>query len=290
MTDAPRRRLAERLEAPAGAREVGERARELRGLGAGDDARRQRGRGVRDVVGARHGQRDLHARPREPRAARVQLDLRRAEERRVDDPGAVEERLGLGRVGDDDPQAVAQERRERPLELDGATRTSCDGRARCSSRARSRARARRNERSDSSASTTSQSPVPQPAFVPVVRSSPPMTYDGSQPARMSACAAIDAVVVLPCVPAIAIVRRSRDSSPSSSPRWISRRPRSRPAARSGFDGADRRRDDELDVARARDVRGVMADPRIDPRGADAREIRRVGAIGARHGRAQLAAR
>ena len=93
----------------------------------------------------------------------------------------------------------------------------------------------RNERSDSSASTTSQSPVPQPAFVPVVRSSPPMTYDGSQPARISACAAIEAVVVLPCVPAIAIVRRSRDSSPSSSPRWISRRPRARATARSGFE-------------------------------------------------------
>ena len=79
------------------------------------------------------------------------------------------------------------------------------------------------------------------------RSSPPMTNVGSQPSDSSACAAIDAVVVLPCVPAIAIVRRRRLSSPSSAPRWISRSPRSRAGARSGFARADRRRDDELDV-------------------------------------------
>ena len=100
----------------------------------------------------------------------------------------------------------------------------------------------RNERSDSSASTTSHSPVPNDAFVltpgrppaPGGRSSPPITNVGPQPSDSSACAAIDAVVVLPCVPAIAIVRRRRLSSPSSAPRWISRSPRSRAATRSGF--------------------------------------------------------
>ena len=44
------------------------------------------------------------------------------------------------------------------------------------------------------------------------------------------------VVVLPCVPVTAIVGRSRVISPSSSARWSSRSPRSRPAARSGLPG------------------------------------------------------
>ena len=63
-----------------------------------------------------------------------------------------------------------------------------------------------------------------------------MTYVGSQPSASSACAAIDAVVVLPCVPAMAIVRRRRLSSPSSAPRWITRSSRSRAATYSGFAG------------------------------------------------------
>ena len=44
------------------------------------------------------------------------------------------------------------------------------------------------------------------------------------------------VVVLPWVPVTAIVGRSRVSSPSSSARCSSRRPRSRAAARSGLSG------------------------------------------------------
>ena len=83
----------------------------------------------------------------------------------------------------------------------------------------------RNERSDSSASSTTQSPVPQPAFVPAERSSPPIRKPGSRPHSSSTWAAIDAVVVLPWVPEIAIARLSRETSPRRSPRW-----RSRPAA------------------------------------------------------------
>ena len=63
----------------------------------------------------------------------------------------------------------------------------------------------RNERSDSSASITAHSPAPQPAFVPAARSSPPITKAGSRPVSISASAAIEAVVVFPCVPLTAIV-------------------------------------------------------------------------------------
>ena len=96
---------------------------------------------------------------------------------------------------------------------------------------------RRNERSDSSASTTSHSPAPQAALRPVVRSSPPMRYDGSSPIRSRACAAIELVVVLPCVPAMASVRFSALTSASSSLRCSSRSPRAAAAARSGLSAA-----------------------------------------------------
>ena len=60
---------------------------------------------------------------------------------------------------------------------------------------------------------------------------PPTSQPGSHARRRAARAtSIDAVVVLPCVPATAIVRRSAVSSPSSSARGRSGRPRSRAAA------------------------------------------------------------
>ncbi len=92
---------------------------------------------------------------------------------------------------------------------------------------------RSSERSDSSASTTSHSPLPQAAFVPVERTSPPTRYDGSIPHSISAWTAMLAVVVLPCVPVIAIVGFRRVSSPSSCARCSSRPPA---AARSGLSG------------------------------------------------------
>src|SRR5689334_10020472 len=79
-----------------------------------------------------------------------------------------------------------------------------------------------SERSDSSASTTSHSPVPQPAFAPVERTSPPTRYDGSRPAPRRACTSMLAVVVLPCVPVTASVGFRRVSSPSRSARCSSR--------------------------------------------------------------------
>ena len=92
----------------------------------------------------------------------------------------------------------------------------------------------RNERSDSSASITAHSPAPQAAFVPAARSSPPITNAGSRPVSISASAAIDAVVVFPCVPLTAMVRFMRDSSPRRSPRWSTGVPASRAAASSGL--------------------------------------------------------
>jgi hypothetical protein len=77
----------------------------------------------------------------------------------------------------------------------------------------------RNERSDSSASITSHSPSPQPALREVVRSSPPIRYEGAAPASMSTWAHMQAVVVLPCVPAIATQRLRWETSARRSPRW-----------------------------------------------------------------------
>ena len=181
-----------------------------------------------------------------------------------------------GRVGDDPPQALAQELARTSARARRTTRTSCGDRARCSSRRRSRVTSSRNERSDSSASTTSHSPVPNAAFVggwPVrgrSRGEPQLAADHERriPADRHAARAstIDEVVVLPWVPAIAIVRRSRLSSPSSAPRWISRRPRSRAGDALGVVHADRGRDDELDAVAVRHVRRVMADGRRRSRG------------------------
>ena len=57
---------------------------------------------------------------------------------------------------------------------------------------------------------------------------------GSRPAARRMCTSIDAVVVLPWVPATASVRFNAVSSPSNSARGRSGSPRSRAATRSGF--------------------------------------------------------
>ena len=61
-----------------------------------------------------------------------------------------------------------------------------------------------NDPSLSSASATNQSPAPSWAPVPVSARTPPMTYPGSAPAWRSTVVTIEVVVVLPCVPEIAI--------------------------------------------------------------------------------------
>ena len=94
-----------------------------------------------------------------------------------------------------------------------------------------------SERSDSSASTTSHSPSLQWPFGRPPPIGAPISQPGSSPAPRSACTVIAAVVVLPWVPATAIVRRSPESSPSSRARGHSGIPRSRAPARSGFSGA-----------------------------------------------------
>ena len=78
----------------------------------------------------------------------------------------------------------------------------------------------RNEASDSSASATMYSPLPKRALVPAAFSLPPITKVGSNPAapRMDAVRLV--VVVLPCVPAMAMPSRKRINSASISARGI----------------------------------------------------------------------
>src|SRR6266508_2110911 len=85
----------------------------------------------------------------------------------------------------------------------------------------------RNDRSLSSASATKYSPVPWWAFEPTSEISPPITKDGSRPACCRIRVAIEVVVVLPCVPAIAIVRRPAMAAARASERCSTRSPRAR---------------------------------------------------------------
>jgi hypothetical protein len=70
----------------------------------------------------------------------------------------------------------------------------------------------------SSASATSSSPAPRRALAPALRSSPPITKVGSAPASASTLATSAVVVVLPCVPAMAMPCLWRISSASSAAR------------------------------------------------------------------------
>ena len=72
----------------------------------------------------------------------------------------------------------------------------------------------------SSASATRNSPCPSFALEPRLFSLPPTTAVGSHPAVASTVATIEVVVVLPCVPAMAIPYFIRISSASISARGI----------------------------------------------------------------------
>ena len=83
------------------------------------------------------------------------------------------------------------------------------------------------------------------------------------PAPRSACTIIAEVVVLPCVPATAIVRLSALSSPSSSARGRSGSPRSRAATRSDVLGRDRRGVDQLHALARGEVLRAVAQLRVE---------------------------
>jgi len=66
-----------------------------------------------------------------------------------------------------------------------------------------------NEPSDSSASATKIFPVPRCAFDPDDVRVPPIANEGSTPHACKATVIIEEVVVLPCVPATAMLREPR---------------------------------------------------------------------------------
>ena len=92
----------------------------------------------------------------------------------------------------------------------------------------------RNDASDSSASATRNSPLPRRACASAASSRPPMTKVGSRPPSASTLATRLVVVVLPCVPAIAMPCFRRISSASISARGTTGMPRSRAATTSGL--------------------------------------------------------
>ncbi len=92
----------------------------------------------------------------------------------------------------------------------------------------------RNEASLSSASTTMYSPAPSRECAPALCSLPPMTKVGSTPAAASTLVTSEVVVVLPCVPAIAMPRFRRISSASITARGTTGTRRARAAMTSGL--------------------------------------------------------
>ncbi len=93
----------------------------------------------------------------------------------------------------------------------------------------------RNVPSLSSASATRISPWPRRALLPSVRSLPPTTMVGSRPASRSTDPSSDVVVVLPCVPAMAMPYFMRISSASISARGMIGTLSSRARTTSGFE-------------------------------------------------------
>ena len=81
---------------------------------------------------------------------------------------------------------------------------------------------------------------------------------------------------------------SAQSSASSSPRWITRWPRSRARASSGLSSRDRGRDDDLGARR--DGVGVVADARLEPGRAQALQVGALGAVAAGDPRRRAARR
>ena len=133
----------------------------------------------------------------------------------------------------------------------------------------------RKERSDSSASTTAHSPAPQPAFGPAGELPADRGSPGRGRSRRSAWAAIDAVVVLPCVPA----RRSCASSATARPAGRHGAARAAPRARAALAQGCPRGSPSRRRARAPGgtLAGVVADRRARSRpraGARSRGSRR----------------
>ena len=94
----------------------------------------------------------------------------------------------------------------------------------------------KNEASDSSASATKYSPWPRCALVPIEFKRPPMTQVGSSPASPSTCEIKLVVVVLPCVPAMAMPCLKRISSASIIARGTTGTPAALAATTSGLSG------------------------------------------------------
>ena len=92
----------------------------------------------------------------------------------------------------------------------------------------------RNEASLSSASTTMYSPWPRRELAPAALSLPPITKVGSMPASASTEVTSEVVVVLPCVPAIAMPLRRRISSASITARCTTGTAAARAASNSGL--------------------------------------------------------
>src|ERR1035437_5183484 len=78
----------------------------------------------------------------------------------------------------------------------------------------------RKERSLSSASATRYCVAPRGAFEPSASTRPPTTTVASRPPAESTEATMEVVVVLPCMPAVAMPYLRRISSASISPRWM----------------------------------------------------------------------
>ena len=219
------------LEAPGDAGEVGERRRRGAGVEPGELERGDRGERVEGVVAAGDG------------AARVGL-LGLAVSEGSSTPGPRTPcSASTERAGSKDAKARLSSAREDQREWWSSSMlvtTAISGRS------------SRKLASLSSASATTHSPSPQPALVgspsgPAPGSSPPMKKAGSAPSARSAQTSIAVVVVLPWVPATAIRRFSAQSSASSSPRWMTRWPRSRAHRQLGVVVGDRGRDHDLGV-------------------------------------------
>ena len=86
----------------------------------------------------------------------------------------------------------------------------------------------------SSASTTIHSPVSHAALVPISLTSPPIRKDGCRPASTRISASMEAVVVLPWVPATAMHRRRAAIPASASARLRTGTPSRRASTSSGL--------------------------------------------------------
>ena len=224
---------------------------------------------VEHVVGAGHRETQRRARVLEVEAQRAAPGSQRVE-RRIG--GQDELGRGLGEPRETRPRA----RRASPSARGDRARRWSRRRSRAADRGSWR-RTRQPRRPPTRPRPSRRSPARRRGRCP--GSSPPRKK-AFAPSRATIQASMPAVVVLPCAPATAISRRSAQSSASSSPRCRTRWPRSRarPPARGCL--GDRRRDDDLRVLGH--LLGIVADPRLDARRAQALEIGALGPVAAGH--------